>query len=224
MLAKVLLLGVLVVLGAANRERLIPALRRAVTAERGPGEAWAFLRRNVRTELGADRGRARRRRRARRDGARERHGHAAVAVPPAAPGRVSDRVVLGDATLRYTVDPASVGLNTLNLYLLDARGRPYDRATGVRAELVHRDEGIGPILIALERVGRGHYVNSALRADGRRRLVADGDRAGAGRRSANGPDHDPDWLKTPPERGFLPTGATGLEPATLGFGDRCSTN
>ena len=133
-----------------------------MTAERGPGRPWPWLRRNVRAELaliavalgvaaalvamapasGSD---------------------AAVAVPPAAPERVSDRVVVGAATLRYTVDPAQ--RRAEHAQRLPARRAAAVRtasATVVRAAIAARAEGIGPLLVALERIGRGHYVNSAL--------------------------------------------------------------
>ena len=74
----------------------------------------------------------------------------------------SGRTTIGDATLRYTVDPARVGLNQLNLYLLQPSGRPYTRAKEVQAELLSLpDEGNIPRSVQLELVGPGHYVNSA---------------------------------------------------------------
>ena len=48
--AKVLLLLVLIALGAANRQRLLPALEKAVKAGVEPGRIRAFLQRNVRVE------------------------------------------------------------------------------------------------------------------------------------------------------------------------------
>ena len=58
-----------------------------------------------------------------------------VAAPPPQ-GRVSGRTTIGDVILRYTVDPARVGLNQLNLYLLEAGGRPYTQTKQIRAELL----------------------------------------------------------------------------------------
>jgi copper transport protein len=88
-----------------------------------------------------------------------------VAAPPPQ-GRVSGRTTIGDVILRYTVDPARVGLNQLNLYLLEAGGRPYTQTTQIRAELLSLpDQGDIPRTVRLERLGPGHYVNSATRFD-----------------------------------------------------------
>ena len=79
---------------------------------------------------------------------------------------MSGRTTIGDVILRYTIDPARVGLNQLNLYLLRAGGRPYTRAKDVRAELLSLpDEGEIPRNVPLELIGPGHYVNSATQFD-----------------------------------------------------------
>ena len=162
-LAKSLLLGVLIGLGAVNRRRLIPGLRRAAAAAKNPQRIWGSVQRNVRVELVL---------------IAVVLGVTAVLVayaPPseagsvAAPppqGRVSGRTTIGDVILRYTVDPARVGLNQLNLYLLEAGGRPYTQTKQIRAELLSLpDKGDIPRTIRLERAGPGHYLNSATRFD-----------------------------------------------------------
>ena len=131
-LVKALLVGGLVALGAVNRRKLVPALAYAVPSDAEPEGLWAALRRNVRVEVvllaaalavtallvsfapPADRG-------------------ASAASAPQ--GRVAGRTTIGDTTLRYTVDPARTGLNQLNLYLFDERGRPFRGTKTIRAEL-----------------------------------------------------------------------------------------
>jgi copper transport protein len=78
---------------------------------------------------------------------------------------VSGRTTIGDVVLRYTVDPARIGLNQLNLYLLEPKGRPYRRPTTIAVELGSPDGGDLPRRIRLERLGPGHYVNSATEFD-----------------------------------------------------------
>jgi len=160
-LAKAGLLGVLIAFGVANRTRLIPALTRATAVAADPEGIWRFLRRNVRVEVAllvvvlaitavlvsyappSD------------------TSSAAGAAPQ---GRVSGRTTLGDVTLRYTIDPARVGLNQLNLYLLE-KGKPYTRARRVRAELTSPKGGSAPTRIPLDRTGPGHYENTATQFD-----------------------------------------------------------
>jgi copper transport protein len=160
-LAKAVLLGVLIGFGAANRGWLIPSLTRAAEAVANADGIWRSLRRNVRIEV------------------------VVVAVvlaitavlvsyaPPSdtssaaslpALGRVSGRTTLGNVTLRYTVDPARVGLNQVNLYLLQD-GRPYPRARNVRVELASPRGDSAPSVLPLEQVGPGHYVDSATQFD-----------------------------------------------------------
>ena len=80
---------------------------------------------------------------------------------------MSGRTTIGDVTLRYTVDPARVGLNQLNLYLLQDGGRPYRarEARPGRAAQPRRTKGEIPQDVPLELVGPGHYVNSATQFD-----------------------------------------------------------
>ena len=159
-IAKVLLLGVLIGLGAANRRRLIPALLRAAAAASSVERIWRSMQRNVRVEVAliavvlgvtavlvafappSDTG---------------------AAAPP--PQRVSGRTTIGDVILRYTIDPARVGMNQLNFFLLQADGRPYTGASNVRAELSLPDKGVEPRVVRLQRVGPGHFVFSAAELD-----------------------------------------------------------
>jgi copper transport protein len=162
-LAKSLLLGALIGLGAANRTRLIPGLIRAAEAAAGPERIWASVRRNVGIEvaliavvLGVTALLV--------SYAPPSDASSSAAPPPR--GRVSGRATIGDAILRYTVDPARVGLNQLNLFLRRADGRPYMRTKQIRAELLSLpDQGNIPRTVRFELVGPGHYVNSATRFD-----------------------------------------------------------
>jgi copper transport protein len=165
-LVKALLVGGLVALGAVNRRRLVPALAYAVPSEVEPERLWAALRRNVRVEVVLI--------------------AAALAVtallvsfaPPGdqgasasrqPQGRVAGRTTIGDTTLRYTVDPARTGLNQLNLYLFDERGRPFRGTKSIRAELSPPDDPDSIQALRLEEVDAGHYVNSATQFDQRGR-------------------------------------------------------
>ena len=162
-LAKSLLLGALIGFGAVNRRRLVPALSRVADAVKSPERIWGLLRRNVRIEVAL---------------IAVVLGITAVLVgfaPPsettsvaASPpqGRVSGRTTIGDVILRYTVDPARVGLNQLNLFLLQPGGRPYTGAKDVRVEVLELpDTGEVPRSVPLELVGPGHYANTATQFD-----------------------------------------------------------
>jgi copper transport protein len=161
-LAKALLLGALVALGAVNRRRLVPALGYAIPSDEEPEGLWGALRRNVKVEVALV--------------------AAALAVtallvsfaPPAdtggttaaaSQGRVSGRTTIGDTTLRYTVDPARAGLNQLNLYLFDSRGRLYRNVGTIRVDASPPGENTASQPLQLEQVGAGHYVDSAAEFD-----------------------------------------------------------
>ena len=109
-LAKIAIFALLVGLGYANRQRLIPALGRLVTAGETPGRIGIWLRRNLRAEVGLL--------------------AAAIAVTAVlvgyAPanetdaGPVSGRTAIGAEVLEYTIEPAAAGPNQVHLYLFDA--------------------------------------------------------------------------------------------------------
>ncbi len=148
-LIKIVLLGVLIGLGAANRQRFIPALRRLAEKGETPGRTGLAVRRNLRLEvalLAVVIGVA----------------AALVTYPPPAdtvPGPVSGRTELGPAVLEYTVDPARVGPNQIHLYLFDAAdGSQYTGARDVSAELTDEAAAIGPLGVELRKSGPGHYV------------------------------------------------------------------
>ncbi len=152
-LVKTGLLLALIGLGWVNRGRVIPALQRIVGAGRPPGGAGVLARRSLRWEL-----------------ALMLCVFAATAAlvgyaPPidAASGPFSTNTTLGPAELELTVEPARVGLNTIHLYLIDARDGTQFTATRelvVRATLPSK--GIGPLPLKANLSGPGHYtLNSA---------------------------------------------------------------
>lgn len=152
-IVKVLLLLGLIGLGWVNRTRVIPALTRLVDAAAPPGGVGVLARRTLRGELALMLGVL---------------GVTAALigyVPPidAASGPFSAQATIGPAELELTVEPARVGLNTIHLYLIDAKRGVQFTATKeltVTAELPAK--GIGPLPLKANLAGPGHYtLNSA---------------------------------------------------------------
>ena len=148
-IVKFALLMVLIGLGAINRQRTIPALRRAVSESRSPGEIGVLLRRTLRAEvlllivvLGVT--------------------SALVAYTPpvdATAGPFSTNTTLGPAELELTVDPSRVGSNTIHLYLINPKDGSQFTATQqliVTAGLPAK--GIGPLSLTATPAGPGHYI------------------------------------------------------------------
>jgi copper transport protein len=160
--AKVLLLVVLIGLGAANRQRLLPALERAVAAGVEPSRVAEWLRRNVRVEVAlvgvvlavtaalvayAP--------------ASERSAKAAAPAAARTGGAPSaGRVMVGPVLLRYTVDPGRVGANHINLFVGNPNGGASTRAKEVRVAMSLPSLGIAPLKPTVESLGGGHYVAS----------------------------------------------------------------
>jgi copper transport protein len=152
-LVKTGLLLALIGLGWLNRERVIPALKRIVELGSSPGGAGVVARRTLRTELAL---------------MLVVFGVTAALVsytPPidAANGPFSTTTSLGPAQLEMTVEPARAGLNTVHMYLIDAKTGAQFTATKeltVTAKLPAK--GIGPLPLQPNLAGPGHYVlNSA---------------------------------------------------------------
>ena len=79
-----------------------------------------------------------------------------------ASGPFSTTTSLGPAELEMTVEPARVGLNTVHIYLIDARTGAQFTATKeltVTARLPAK--GIGPLPLKPNLAGPGHYVLSS---------------------------------------------------------------
>src|SRR5262249_45238010 len=110
-LAKMVLLVVLIGFGWVNKDRIIPRLRRLVEGAAAPGSVGVLARRNLRGEFAT---------------MLVVFGVTAALIastPPidAAPGPFSTTTQVGPAVLEMSVEPAEVGLNTIHLYLIDAK-------------------------------------------------------------------------------------------------------
>ncbi len=147
------LLVALIGLGWVNRERVIPGLERLAAAGATPGGIGVLARRTLRGEsllmlcvLGVT---------------------AALIgyAPPidALSGPYSANTSLGPAELELTVEPARVGLNTIHLYLIDARtGGQFTQTKELTAAARLPAKGIGPLPLHASLAGPGHYIfNSA---------------------------------------------------------------
>jgi copper transport protein len=149
---KVVLLLALIACGWVNRERVIPALERAAAARRTPGGGGLLARRTMRGELAL---------------MLAVFGVTAALIGYAPPidadsGPFSTNTTLGPAELELTVEPAEVGLNTIHLYLIDAKTGSQYTATKelvVKAELPAK--GIGPLPLRAIPAGPGHYILSS---------------------------------------------------------------
>jgi copper transport protein len=151
-LIKALLLLALIALGAVNRRRVVPALRRLAAGGAAPGDAGRLLRRTLRAEVGLI--------------------VAVLAVtgaltgypPPTAEatGPVSVSRQMGPLDLELTVDPARVGANQVHLYLFrSADGTPFTGTKELRVRATLPERGIGPIELSVRQAGPGHYVAPA---------------------------------------------------------------
>ncbi len=157
-LVKVVLLSSLIALGWVNRERVIPALRRAVGERRSTGGVGMLARRTMRGELGL---------------MLCVLGVTAALVSYAPPidlasGPFSTNTTIGPAELEMTVEPAKVGPNTIHLYLIDAKtGAQYTATKELTATARLPSKDIGPLPLKASLAGPGHYVlNSAVLSPG----------------------------------------------------------
>jgi copper transport protein len=157
-IVKIILLSLLIGLGWINRERVIPALERLVGDGRSLGGIGALARRTMRGELAL---------------MLCVFGITAALIgyaPPidAATGPFSTNTTLGPAELEMTVEPAKVGLNTIHLYLIDAKtGAQFTQTKELTASAKLPSKGIGPLQLKPTVAGPGHYVlNSAVLSPG----------------------------------------------------------
>lgn len=157
-LVKVVLLSSLIALGWVNRERVIPTLERFVLGGRSPGGIGVLARRTIRAELAL---------------MLCVLGVTATLVsytPPidAASGPFSTNTTIGPVELELTVEPAKAGLNTIHLYLIDAKtGAQYTATKELTATAGLPSKGIGPLSLKPSLAGPGHYVlNSAVLSPG----------------------------------------------------------
>jgi copper transport protein len=149
--AKVVLLLALIGFGAVNRRRIIPALRRIVERALAPGRTGVLARRSFRAESAL---------------MLTVFGVTAALVsyvPPidAAQGPVSVNTTLGPAELEMTVEPAQVGLNTIHLYLIDAKnGTQFTATKQLTVTAALPSKRIGPLPLQSNLSGPGHYTLS----------------------------------------------------------------
>lgn len=148
-LIKAVLLTVLIALGAAQRYRNVPRIRRLAREGAVSGEAGVVLRRTLLAELGLV------------VAVLAVTGILSGAAPStAAPtGPFNGSATVGGSDLQVTVSPARVGPNSVHLYLIDARtGRNVTSAKEVDVAESLPGKGIGTIKQVAQRAGPGHYV------------------------------------------------------------------
>jgi copper transport protein len=143
------LLGLLIGLGAINRERSLPSLRRLLVAHATPGETGVLLRRSTRGELVAT-------------VCVFVVAAALVAYAPpidAASGPFALNTRLGPAELEVYIAPAQVGANAFHLYLIDAAtGAPFTQTKQLTITAELPAKGIGALPERYYATGPGHYT------------------------------------------------------------------
>ena len=162
-LAKFVLLLVLIGLGAYNRRRSVPRLKRIAAGGESPGRAGLLLRRALRAEvalllvvLGVT---------------------AALAsyAPPmsAQSGPFASETTVGPVQLEMTVEPARVGANEIHVYLFDAKtGAPFEKVKQIEVNASLPDKGIS-LPLEPQLSGPGHYTigDALLSAGGEWRIA-----------------------------------------------------
>src|SRR6185312_2353435 len=154
-LIKIGLLAILIGLGAVNRQKVVPALRRLAAGGAAPGQAGRLLRRTLRAEvalilvvLGVT-------------GALTSYAPSTAATAASGPASVSQR--MGPLDLQMTVDPARVGPNAMHMYLFNAKdGAAFTGTKELHVKASLPGRGIGPLDLTLHRAGPGHYVADAV--------------------------------------------------------------
>jgi copper transport protein len=152
-LIKAGLLVALIALGAVNRRRVVPAIKRLAAAAQAPGAAGRLLRTTLRGEvalviavLGVT--------------------SALVSYAPptsASSGPFSTTTRMGPIELEMTMDPAKVGANQLHLYLFDAlTGAPYTKTKELDLQAALPAKHIGPLPATIRKAGPGHYIADTL--------------------------------------------------------------
>jgi copper transport protein len=143
------LLGLLIGLGAINRERVIPTLRRLHAAGSTPGETGVLVRRTTRGELAA------------MVSVFTVTAALVAFAPPidAATGPFSLDTRLGPAELEVYITPAATGANAMHLYLIYATtGAPYTATKQLVVTASLPAKGIGPLPESAYPTGPGHYT------------------------------------------------------------------
>lgn len=147
-LVKFVLLMVVIAIGAYNRRRSVPRLKRIAAGGESPGRAGLLLRRALRAEvallvvvLGVT---------------------AALAgyAPPitAQSGPFSTETTFGPIQLEMSVEPARVGANEIHIYLFDAKsGAPYAKVKQLEVTAALPSKGIA-LPLEPQLSGPGHYT------------------------------------------------------------------
>ena len=147
-LAKFLLLMAVIAIGAFNRRRSVPRLKRIAADGAAPGRDGLLLRRALRGEL------------ALLVVVLSVTAVLASYAPPvsAQAGPFSTETTLGPTLLEISVEPARVGANEVHLYLFDATsGAPFGRVKELTVSASLPEKSISLPLEA-QRAGPGHYV------------------------------------------------------------------
>jgi copper transport protein len=148
-LIKTVLLGLLIGLGAVNRERIIPTLKRLAAAGSTPGEAGVLLRRTTRGELAAM-------------ASVFAVTAALVAYAPpidAASGPFALNTPFGSAELEIYLSPARVGPNAIHIYMIEAKtGTQFTATKQLTITATLPSKGIGPLVLTPYLSGPGHYT------------------------------------------------------------------
>jgi copper transport protein len=148
-LAKMVLLGALIVFGAYNQRRALPRLNSLAATGAPPGSVGAALRTSLRAEVTL----------------------LAIVIgvtsllvsyaPPTSSSRgiFSATKQLGPLELQMTVDPATTGLNAMHVYLTNAKdGTPFTGTKEFDVGLALPEKDIGPLAANAQKAGPGHYV------------------------------------------------------------------
>jgi copper transport protein len=67
--------------------------------------------------------------------------------------------------VEISLAPATSGVNSLHLFLVDASGEPFQPA-GIQVSLTNQADKIGPLNVILQPAGPGHYIADALNIPG----------------------------------------------------------
>lgn len=148
-LIKAILLAALIALGAMNRRRSLPRLRRIAAGGGPPGAEGRVVRRTLRAEIALLAGAL-------------AVTAALTSYPPPdslAAGPFSTATELGAARMELTVDPAAVGPNEVHIYLTNPHsGAQFDRFRNLDVTLTLPSKRIGPLDPRVDKAGPGHWV------------------------------------------------------------------
>ncbi|MDA0183078.1 CopD family protein [Solirubrobacter phytolaccae] len=148
-LIKIVIALAIIALGAYNRQKLVPALKRLTGS---PGKTGVLLRRILVVELALG---------VIALGATGALSSYAPSTAQSA-GPFSTTVNVGPARVEVTVDPARVGPNETHVYLFDRKsGAPYEAAKELRLTAEMPSKNIAKITLEPNVAGPGHYVVNA---------------------------------------------------------------